>query len=326
MRAAVGWPRCVRTAAVVAVAALTASLPFTLAVAPAGADSASKLWSEFEAASARHAQSAEALAKIDGQLADLDREVQANTSTLTGLRVEVGQLAVRLYVHATTTDPLAALTDPNEGAAASGLLQGAFGLSTDAVDRYRAAAQDLAERRAQATAMQAEREAVDRQLAGEEAVVRARAVKALADERAIALARAAAQAKAKAEAAARQAAAAAAARQATARAKAGANRPAAALVSVSAVGPGDPTDAQLLQIRMCESGGNYASRSNPVYRGAYQFLRTTWDRIALIVGRPDLVGVDPADAATADQDLLARELFRQAGPAPWGVCGARVHA
>jgi hypothetical protein len=54
------------------------------------------------------------------------------------------------------------------------------------------------------------------------------------------------------------------------------------------------------------------------YRGAYQFDQTTWDSAAELAGRPDLVGVDPAAAAPADQDLLAITLFHARGTQPWG--------
>jgi hypothetical protein len=66
------------------------------------------------------------------------------------------------------------------------------------------------------------------------------------------------------------------------------------------------------------SGGYHAISSDGVYRGAYQFLRSTWNAIASEAGRPDLVGVDPAAAAPPDQDQLALFLYHQQGAAPWG--------
>jgi len=66
------------------------------------------------------------------------------------------------------------------------------------------------------------------------------------------------------------------------------------------------------------AGGYRAVSPDGIYRGAYQFLRSTWNNVARAAGRPDLVGVDPAAAAPADQDELALFLFRHAGPAPWG--------
>ena len=66
------------------------------------------------------------------------------------------------------------------------------------------------------------------------------------------------------------------------------------------------------------AGGYRAISPDGVYRGAYQFLRSTWNNVARAAGRADLVGVDPAAAAPADQDQLALFLFRHAGSAPWG--------
>ena len=57
------------------------------------------------------------------------------------------------------------------------------------------------------------------------------------------------------------------------------------------------------------------------YRGAYQFSRSTWNNTAVHVGRLDLVGVDPAAASVADQDLLAWALYQWQGTSPWlGRC------
>jgi hypothetical protein len=66
------------------------------------------------------------------------------------------------------------------------------------------------------------------------------------------------------------------------------------------------------------SGGYHAVSPGGVYRGAYQFLPSTWNSIAAAAGRGDLVGVDPATAAPADQDQLALYLYHQQGAAPWG--------
>jgi hypothetical protein len=66
------------------------------------------------------------------------------------------------------------------------------------------------------------------------------------------------------------------------------------------------------------SGGYHAVSPSGWYRGAYQFLRSTWNGAAMGAGRPDLVGVDPAAAAPADQDHLALYLYHVRGAAPWG--------
>lgn len=59
----------------------------------------------------------------------------------------------------------------------------------------------------------------------------------------------------------------------------------------------------LYKLRMCESGGNYQTNTGNGFYGAYQFMRSTWDRIATRV-RPDLVGVLPSNASPADQDFM----------------------
>ena len=77
------------------------------------------------------------------------------------------------------------------------------------------------------------------------------------------------------------------------------------------------------------AGGYRAVSPDGVYRGAYQFLRSTWNNVARAAGRPDLVGVDPAAASPADQDQLALFLFRQRGTRAVGwslrrACSSRI--
>jgi hypothetical protein len=73
-------------------------------------------------------------------------------------------------------------------------------------------------------------------------------------------------------------------------------------------------------VRNRESGGNYGiyNSGGSGAAGAYQFMPGTWNGIAASSGRGDLVGVDPAQAAPADQDALAQALYAQQGSAPWG--------
>ncbi len=79
----------------------------------------------------------------------------------------------------------------------------------------------------------------------------------------------------------------------------------------------------LLCIRWRESRGDYSALSpDGLYHGAFQFLRTTWDSTARASQRLDLVGVDPAVVAPADQDAMAIALFEMQGTRPWnGACG-----
>jgi hypothetical protein len=72
------------------------------------------------------------------------------------------------------------------------------------------------------------------------------------------------------------------------------------------------------------AGGYRAVNPSGTYRGAYQFSRSTWDSAARHAGRLDLVGVDPAAAAPADQDALALHLYQWRGASPWlGRCSGK---
>jgi hypothetical protein len=64
-----------------------------------------------------------------------------------------------------------------------------------------------------------------------------------------------------------------------------------------------PLQTWLYKLRMCESHGNYQTNTGNGFYGAYQFMASTWDRIARRV-RPDLVGVLPHKASPADQDFM----------------------
>lgn len=63
-------------------------------------------------------------------------------------------------------------------------------------------------------------------------------------------------------------------------------------------------DEWLTALRTCETGGNYQTNTGNGYYGAYQFLPSTWDSIARLSGRDNLVGVMPHNAAPADQDAM----------------------
>jgi len=79
-------------------------------------------------------------------------------------------------------------------------------------------------------------------------------------------------------------------------------------------------------VRFCESSGNYAINTGNGFFGAYQFTLSTWDWVAEIIGRHDLVAVRPDLALPVDQDRLAQALgFEIAGGGlgHWPVCGAR---
>jgi hypothetical protein len=88
--------------------------------------------------------------------------------------------------------------------------------------------------------------------------------------------------------------------------------------------PAGPSAAQWAALRRCESNGDY-SITNPSgrYRGAYQFDRSTWNSVASRHA-PQLVGVDPAAAAPADQDAMAFALYGERGWRPWPHCGRHL--
>ena len=74
-------------------------------------------------------------------------------------------------------------------------------------------------------------------------------------------------------------------------------------------------------IRHRESRGQYdVVNSSSGAAGAYQFMPGTWNTNAASAGRPDLVGVNPANASPADQDAMAQHLLATQGLGPWGGC------
>jgi hypothetical protein len=99
-------------------------------------------------------------------------------------------------------------------------------------------------------------------------------------------------------------------------AQASALAPRASGAVYSSTNPGGFLDC----VRQRESSGNYAvyNAGGSGAAGAYQFMPGTWNSIAASSGRADLVGVDPAQAAPADQDAMAAALYAQQGSGPWG--------
>lgn len=77
-------------------------------------------------------------------------------------------------------------------------------------------------------------------------------------------------------------------------------------------------------VRMCESTNTYDINTGNGFYGAYQFTISTWNWVAEIIGRTDLIGVRPDLASPADQDAMADALaFEVAGGGlgHWPVCG-----
>ena len=86
--------------------------------------------------------------------------------------------------------------------------------------------------------------------------------------------------------------------------------------------PAGTTQAQWDQLIRCESQGNYRAYSSAgPFLGAFHFLQSTWDWVAGI-HYPRLVGIDPRDAAPADQHRMAYALHGMQGWRPWPACTA----
>ena len=71
----------------------------------------------------------------------------------------------------------------------------------------------------------------------------------------------------------------------------------------------------LARLRACESGGNYANKKNPKYRGAYQYDYSTWANYGGYY--------DPADAPPAMQDEKAWLTYQRRGWQPWPSCSVK---
>jgi hypothetical protein len=66
-------------------------------------------------------------------------------------------------------------------------------------------------------------------------------------------------------------------------------------------------------IAACESGGNPSTDTGNGFYGKYQFTQATWQAVG---------GTgNPAAAPEAEQDRRAAQLYAQAGPSQWPVCG-----
>jgi hypothetical protein len=73
------------------------------------------------------------------------------------------------------------------------------------------------------------------------------------------------------------------------------------------------TPPHLQAIAACESGGNPSTDTGNGFYGKYQFTQETWQAVG---------GTgNPAAAPEAEQDRRAAQLYAQAGPSQWPVCG-----
>ncbi|MGH8993997.1 MAG: transglycosylase family protein [Acidimicrobiia bacterium] len=69
-------------------------------------------------------------------------------------------------------------------------------------------------------------------------------------------------------------------------------------------------------LRKCESGGRYDINTGNGYFGAYQFLKSTWNRL----GYPGF----PHEAPPAVQDEAAQKLQARSGWGQWPACSRRL--
>lgn len=80
--------------------------------------------------------------------------------------------------------------------------------------------------------------------------------------------------------------------------------------------PNVPIPSALKSIAACESNGNpRAISASGMYRGKYQFSRSTWRSVG--------GSGDPARASETEQDRRAAILYRTGGPGHWPVCSRR---
>jgi hypothetical protein len=82
------------------------------------------------------------------------------------------------------------------------------------------------------------------------------------------------------------------------------------------VAPTPPAGGVWYELRMCESGDNYAEDTGNGYYGAYQFSLSTWYGLGFS-------GL-PSDASPAVQDQAAAELQAEAGWGQWPSCSAQL--
>jgi hypothetical protein len=92
--------------------------------------------------------------------------------------------------------------------------------------------------------------------------------------------------------------------------------PPATVVTTTTVSAGAPAGGVWYELRMCESGDNYAEDSGNGYYGAYQFALSTWYGLGF-------TGV-PSEASPAVQDEAAAELQATSGWDQWPSCAAEL--
>ncbi|MGO8877531.1 MAG: transglycosylase family protein [Acidimicrobiales bacterium] len=90
----------------------------------------------------------------------------------------------------------------------------------------------------------------------------------------------------------------------------------APVVTTAAPPAAAPAGGVWYELRMCESGGNYAEDTGNGFYGAYQFSLSTWYGLGF-------TGL-PSDASPAVQDRAAEELEAEAGWGQWPGCSEEL--
>lgn len=92
------------------------------------------------------------------------------------------------------------------------------------------------------------------------------------------------------------------------------------------LGAGRTASTELLDaLAQCESGGRASVVSGP-HHGAFQWLRSSWDSHVARMGRPELVGVDPASLPYETQREITAAVPVSAYGRQFPVCGRAIGA
>ncbi len=92
--------------------------------------------------------------------------------------------------------------------------------------------------------------------------------------------------------------------------------PTPSVVTTTTSAPSIPAGGVWYELRVCESGDNYAEDTGNGYYGAYQFSLATWYGLGLS-------GL-PSEASPAVQDAAAQKLQAEAGWGQWPSCSAEL--
>jgi peptidoglycan hydrolase CwlO-like protein len=263
-------------------------------------------------------------AKLDSQIAELERKVADARAQADRTAVIARDRALAIYKGSgTDLGPVLSTGDALDSVRRAELLDRANAQSQHAIDDFETASQDLAAQRDSLQQRRAQQAAVVQQLTNQQAALEQQlsGLQTQAQREAAAAAKLA-QARAKA-AASRAAARSSASPAAPAKSKSAPSKAAPVVVPAppppsSGMNP-HHDDPFLVCTRARESGGNYGVVSaSGLYYGAYQFAPTTWDVTASRAGRIDLIGVPPNQASAWDQDEMAWTLYQWQGKGPWG--------